>query len=426
MKHLFPAYRPARALLAMLPLIACALPAHADPGDDSEGFHGYFRAGVGATSAKGGRQACFGLGGNTSRYRLGNECDAFGILSYTKEMVKTDDGVSFVGTVGVRSYAPNSDYSTDTVLKTDWRKVYVEAKGLDFLNGGTAWIGKREYRRPDIHMLDLMYTSLTGTGGGVDRMKAGPGKFSYALFKDSDSSVADAGGQVVNSTAALRQNVMYEGIPVNPGGTLDLLTTFISASGEGKHNGWNATLLHNQGGVFGGGNTIGLQYGVGPGASGECCNRLGTSGPTTQGRDVKRLRVFDSLWIQPTNEFSMEFVALLQRDESNAAGKSTWTTLGVRPVYALGKHFKLQGEIGTDRVSFSNGQPTQRLTKFTIAPTITAGKGYWSRPELRLFVTHAIWNDAAKGAVNAANEGGAVFGDRKSGTSYGLQVETWF
>jgi len=45
---------------------------------------------------------------------------------------------------------------------------------------------------------------------------------------------------------------------------------------------------------------------------------------------------------------------------------------------------------------------------------------------LRAFVTFAKWNDAATAAVNKANESGPVYGTATSGTSFGLQVETWF
>jgi len=412
-------------------------------GDDSEGFHGYFRAGVGSGSGAGGRQNCFGLGGNTMRYRLGNECDAYGEFFYTREVAKSDDGASFVATVGLQEYTPNSTQNlgsefgsapgnsgtTDvggTGFHLHWIKAYMEAKNLPFLNGGTAWVGQRQYRRPDIHMLDLQYTNLNGTGAGVDRIKAGPGQFSYAVFKDNDSNVTDSNGVVTTSTAAWRQNFIYEGIPLNTDGTLDILTTLINAKGTGTHNGYQATLLHHQDKVLGGGNTVGLQYGVGPGTGiGICCDRMGASGSTALGSDVKRLRVFDNLWIQPTPQFSAEMVALWQRDKSNAGGSTTWTTLGVRPVYAFSNHLKLQAELGTDRVTVPNG-PALRLTKLTIAPTITAGMGYWSRPELRAFVTYGKWNDAATASVNAANEAGAVFGSKTSGTSFGVQLEAWF
>ncbi|MGK5004306.1 maltoporin [Janthinobacterium sp. LB2P70] len=401
--------------LACTMLLACGA-AHAS---DAEGeYHGYFRAGLGSSTDSRGPQSCYGLGGNTMRYRLGNECDTYGEFEYQKEMAKSANGVSFVGHIMVAAYTPSSAVSDSDLSMS---KMYVEAKNIATLNGGTAWIGKRYYMRPDIHMLDLQYINMNGTGGGIDQYKLGPGRISYGFFKDNDKP----------GNSAIRQNLVYQGIPINQDGTLEVLTTLITPDKKDStsHSGWQATVLHKQDKVWGGANTFGIQYGVGPGtgAGGQCCNRMGTTGSIRNGSDVTRLRIFNSLWIQPTPEWSAEMIAIVQRDKSDTTGgSSTWTTLGVRPVYAVNDNFKLQFELGTDRVTSPTGGAAQRLTKLTFAPTLTAGKGYWSRPELRAFVTYGKWNDAATAAVNKANESGPVYGNATSGTSFGLQVETWF
>ena len=416
-----------KALPAAIVLAIASGSAMADPmyPSDSEGFHGYLRAGAGSnTSSDGGSQGCFGLGGNTMKYRLGNECDAYAEFGYTKAIAKSGD-VTYMATVWVNAYAPNSDFGDN---KVGIVKAYVEAQGLDFLNGGTAWVGKRFYYRPDIHMLDLQYINMNGTGAGLDRIPAGPGKFSYAFFKDNDiNSVSPTG--IVSTKSAVRQNFIYGEIPVNTNGTLDLAATYIIGEGKDndafgeKHNGWQLSAFHRQAKVFGGGNTFGVQYGVGPGVGKGA--QFGAAGDTSFGSDVKRTRVFNDMAIQPMENFGMELVALWQKDESNAQGSSTWTSVGVRPVYAFTNNFKLVGELGTDRVTQSGG-PAKRLTKLTIAPTISAGPGLWSRPELRAFVTYGKWNDAATASVNAANNSGPIYNNNTSGTSYGFQVETWF
>jgi maltoporin len=92
--------------------------------------------------------------------------------------------------------------------------------------------------------------------------------------------------------------------------------------------------------------------------------------------------------------------------------------------YAVTRNFKILAEVGVDRVS-PQGQPSANLTKFTIAPTISAGKGFWERPELRFYVTRAKWNQAANAAAGA--DGLTGLGDGKtSGTSYGIQAEVWW
>ena len=398
--------------------------AQADAGIDTPGFHGYARVGAG-TSSTHGPQSCFGLGGNTMKYRLGNECDSYLEGGYTGNFA-TVDGVTYTGTVWLDAYKPNSNFGD---AKLEVAKAYVEAKGIEFLRGGTAWVGKRYYMRPDIHMLDLQYINLNGTGAGINRVAIGPGHFSYAFFKDDDSNITDVNtGVVTNTSAAVRQNFIYEDIPVNQDGTLDVVTTVITAQGKAdRHDGWQVSLFHRQAKVMGGGNTFGVQYGVGPGSGvGVGNGRMGSSGTTLSGSDVKRFRIFNDLAIQPMTNFGMELVALAQRDQSDAGGSSTWTTLGVRPVYALHKNFKLALELGTDRVTSPTGGPAQRLTKITFAPSISAGPGLFDRPELRFFVTYGKWNDAATPAVNAANNSGPVYNNHTSGASAGFQVETWF
>lgn len=253
------------------------------------------------------------------------------------------------------------------------------------LNGGTAWVGKRYYSRPDIHMIDMQYINMNGTGAGLDKIPAGPGKFSYAFFKDNDINIVDAAGKV-DTTAARRQNLIYGDIPVNGNGTIDVAASIITAQGidkpgSDKHDGWQLSVFHKQ---------------------------------------VK-------LWGErtPVWNFGMEFIALVQRDKSDATGSSIWSSIGARPVFALSRNLKVALELGADRVTAPN-EKAQRLTKITLAPSISAGPGLWSRPELQAFVTYGKWNDAARAAVNASNNSGPVYNNGNSGTSFGFQVENSF
>ena len=86
----------------------------------------------------------------------------------------------------------------------------------------------------------------------------------------------------------------------------------------------------------------------------------------------------------------------------------------------MSRHFKLVGELGVSQYK-PDGGSTARLTKFTIAPTLSIANDFWSRPEFRLYLTHARWNSAAGNVT-----GQAAFADKTSGTSAGAQVEWWF
>jgi maltoporin len=61
------------------------------------------------------------------------------------------------------------------------------------------------------------------------------------------------------------------------------------------------------------------------------------------------------------------------------------------------------------------------LGKVTVAPAIKAGNGFWSRPEIRAYVTGAFWNDAIQGQV-----GGAAHAEDNFGLSFGVQAEHWW
>jgi maltoporin len=112
------------------------------------------------------------------------------------------------------------------------------------------------------------------------------------------------------------------------------------------------------------------------------------------------------------------------KDDVNGTAKFKEISVGGRGSFALTNNFKLVAEAGYMQKK-PDGSGTQKLSKFTFAPTLSAGPGFWARPELRLYVTTAKWNDAA----NAANGAGGLtgFGDNKTkGTSYGAQAEIWF
>jgi maltoporin len=117
---------------------------------------------------------------------------------------------------------------------------------------------------------------------------------------------------------------------------------------------------------------------------------------------------------------------MFQQDKSNAAGKADSSSLGGRLSWAFTKNFKLLGELGYSQKK-PDGGATQKLTKFTIAPTLSTGPGFFNRPELRLYFTTAKWNDAANAAAGPNGLIGVPgTGSKTSGNSYGAQVEIWF
>jgi maltoporin len=360
---------------------------------------GYFRAGPGA-SKKDAARACYGLDGPGLKYRLGNECDIYGEF-YLAQGLKAD-GVDYRAVLMTNLFNPQTDTGD---AKTGINQMYVAGKGFDVAPETTFWIGKRFYGRADVHIVDTFYTNLSGVGAGAD-IPVGAGTLGVAYFK-TDQNANDSGN---------RLNVDYSGLPVNPGGSLRVLATLTHGNFTGGKSGAALTLQHTQKEVAGGENQLWLQ--VARGSAG----LNGNFGDLTAGSNVKSLRVVESLNWQ-IGAFGGQAQVLWQNDKIGST-KVDSTSVGGRVSYALTKNFKLVAEAGHSQKKPEGGS-TQKLTKFTFAPTLSTGPGFWKRPELRLYVTSAKWNNAANAA---AGPGGVTgIGDGKtSGTSYGAQVEIWF
>jgi maltoporin len=114
-------------------------------------------------------------------------------------------------------------------------------------------------------------------------------------------------------------------------------------------------------------------------------------------------------------------VLLLLASEKDATGKQVDSaSAGGRVSYALTKNFKLVTEVGYSQFKPESGAAA-KLAKVTVAPTLSVGPEFWSRPEFRVYVTSAKWNGAAGNVT-----GQAAFANKTAGTSYGAQVEWWF
>ncbi|WP_166879679.1 maltoporin [Massilia mucilaginosa] len=413
-------------------------------------YKGYFRALAGSNSDHGGA-ACFKLDGAMSKYRLGNECETYGEFEFNQDVLTTEDGTVFKGNIMLSLHNPNSTGGgTDVGLP----QVYVEGEKLPELNGASAWMGRRYYNRESLGPNDFFYWSGQGFGGGIRDVPLGQhAKFSYAwlrkdnLIPTTTGQFPPAGALAENgSNSASRHDFQLRGVPVNRNGTLELGLSLIVKDAQGSnkvdkeqlHNGYGITLQHRQLGLPGDGwNKFALQYGVGPGTGG-ADSAIGAIGRLTDSRRVSRVRLVEGAYAQFTPRLGAELVAIYQKDKGFTAARTlvgstenkTWTSLGAHVVYGLTRHIKLNADVGIDSVKPDTG-PTRRLTKLTIAPTISAGPGLNARPDLRLFYTYARWNDAARAAASVASPGSALsssgaFGNSNNGSTVGVQAEVWF
>lgn len=390
----------ARLSMAAVAAAAAAISVPAQAVD----WGGYFRAGPGATK-KNASRACYGLNGPGLKYRLGNECDFYGEFMLSEGFQK--DGVDYKAHLMTNLWNGGTD-SGDAKLGI--HQMYAEGKGFDFAPDNTFWIGKRFYGRADVHIVDTFYVNMTGVGAGVDGIAVGPGKLNLAYFR-TDGDATHPG---------TRLNADLVDIAVNPGGKLRITGTLTHGNFTGGESGVGLSLQHNQDNVLGlgGGNTLWLQYAQG--SAGLDANFGNLAAPSGS----KSFRIVESLTWQ-LGPLGGQAQAMWQNDKDGVSGvKTNSATIGGRASYALSKHLKFLAEAAYSQKKPDNAA-TQKLAKLTLGPALSTGPGFWNRPELRLYVTTAKWNEAANAA---AGPGGVTgIGDGKTrGTSYGAQVEMWF
>jgi maltoporin len=231
----------------------------------------------------------------------------------------------------------------------------------------------------------------------------------------------------------IRPDLRLYGIPV-PGGQLVLgVNPVIDVSnndattatpGAKTNNGISATAMHVAP-ALGGTNKFAVQYGVGSAVSAN-----GVIGSLLTSTSANFVRVLDHMDFQISPKLGGEVLAVFNRygkDDSNAAAvvpAQIWVTAGARVAYALHENAQLIADAGFDTVK-SDGSDRRNLFKITVAPSITAHKAFWARPQLRLFATLAAWNKASSAA--GVDSGGIYTGTNKTvGTTFGIQGEAWW
>ena len=386
-------------LIAAAATLCCAS-ALADDGTFE--FHGYSRGGP-VFNTSDGIKGRFQLGGDLQGYRLGNEGDN-GIEIDLIKTFKTDSATYKV------QYMPAKWNSGNVGTE----QAFVEIGGLSFAPDAKFWVGQRRLRIQDVHIVDYFLMNYgDNQGAGVTDINLGGAKLGIGAFTGDKFDSASAAG-----VTATRLNVDISEINTNPGGKLRVLLTGVNGSGLANSNSGNGiSISHNQSDflVKGMSNALFLQTSTGHARiDGEFLNIDGVAG----GQKVSRIA--DSLNWQ-LGAFGGQTLIGYQTNKDDITGIETKdTSVGGRISYAFSKNFKLLIDAATTTRT-GNG-PDQQLNKLVIAPTLSVGPDFWARPELRLYVTMANWNDAAA-AANATSFGLA---GKTARTTAGVQYEIWW
>jgi len=414
---------------------------------------GYFRGGFGASNRKG-RMTCFALAnqqGLVFKYRLGNECEVWSETHLTVVTYADDDGtvahMHVMPTVYIPTdnigYTPNGAVNTPALRATSTGAVlyfptlYFDIQGIPWLFGGTAWAGTRYYKRESIYINDFFYWNPSGVGAGVEDIVLGKDlRLSYAAFAvDGEPAAAAAmtDPPLPNQVDfGVRNDLQLRGIKFWPSGEFQLGVQLILSDSANSmaRNGWGVTFQFVQK-ALGGDNKLAVQYGRGGGTGfGTLARFYYPDFSVTHDLSEARFRALDVFTLQPIPWLGAQVDAVYQRD-TNFLGSpgftNTWMSAGGRVGVAVLKHLKLLGEAGYDRITKSNGAPMQYLGKLTGAVALTTDRGFWARPELRLFATFAKWNEPARTAgVDSGNIYKDLYPTALNGWIFGMQAETWW
>jgi len=408
--------------LALLAVVSAASSAQA--ADERLSMFGYFRVSQGAQlTGNKGTQTFYGLAGAPAKFRLGNEQDwlefGWNLLAYKAEdgsvghaviMLGGGYDLNHVGIWGPSFAGWEGNYSPKI------QQLYVDLAKIPGLDA-TIWIGQKFYKREYSGVNDLFYWSHQGYGAGIEDIAvAEKAKVSYAIMNASNSAALN--GYLHD----LRLKVdVIEGGSVQAG---IMVATPMAAKHEDLKTGFGGVLQYVQN-VMGGSNQLAFEYGKGAVAN----NSFGANGGInlTTSDDISKLRIIDNININPTKELNLEVVGIYQMDKNSATGGVTTTAIefGGRVTYAVAAHAQLLLEAGYDYVKAdTSGAKALGLFKVTPAVELCAAPG--NVPRMRLYMTYASWNDAAKGNIKAGASGIGPRPDETSGVTVGLQGEAWF
>ena len=399
-------------------------------------FHGYFRSGYGLNS-DGGQQVAFQAPGADAKYRLGNEAETYGEFIFVnnwlnpehngdKAWMKTEVMLE-ANTTNSASYANFPGNTANDQFRL--REAFVRAGNiLEFQPDAKFWAGERYYRRQHVEINDFYPLDMSGYGAGIEDWNLRIGKMSVAYLAGARPDIVTNNGNYAKSNLDVR---FYD--LKGPFGFWGAWFDFATAKGGTTQagtviptvNGYAFGVRHQRLEWHGGYQTISVQYGKG------AASNFSTSidDPSPFLKSSERLLIADHLLVQPNDRFAIMPIFIFQRKRDGQPGHAfnDWASFGARPEIFFTKYLSLAFEGGFDHtegfVTTQNGNTNFDgwLRKFTIAPQIGAGRKFFSRPVLRVFLTYANWSNGFRGLV-----GGIPFEDRTSGLTYGVQTETWW
>ena len=416
-------------------------------------IHGYFRAGYGRNS-NGGSMVGFQAPGASAKYRLGNEADTYGEITFGKNFYgegafKVDDSAGEItagsGPIGrfqttLAAYTPIQDAISSGTASFTFAEIWGSVGNVFYSQPSLKfWAGNRYYRRHDIHLNDFFFSNMSGTGGGFEDLKLSNGKLALAWIGTPGSSgvssapVPDATNKAGFSKTSF--DLRWYDMQV-PGGigeaglVFSRTTSGLDSNGiqAPETTGFSGMFIHTRQGVFSkdGVNKASIQYGTGAAKTlNSGFENLTLNNQTfirADHPDSWRLRVTENFTANLSDSFSLGPVFIYQvTDYAGDEGKVQWLSAGVRPVWHFNQRISVALDAGADWVQDDMAETEGVLYKVTLAPQVSLGGRFMSRPVVRAFVTYASWSDDFVGLV-----GGTDFANEMDGLTAGMHMEVWW
>ena len=414
---------------------------------------GYFRAGYGRDD-QGGPQVAFQAPGALAKGRLGNEAENYGEIIIGKNFYlpgafslsrnPADDGTSSQPVarfqVRISMYNPYQNYLDTTATQFGMAEAWGAIGNLSASQPSmNFWAGNRFYRRHDAHIDDFFLYNMSGGGGGVEDIKTPLGKIAAAWIGIGSQSGFSSVPQPdpLNKAGFSKTNFdfrLYDFKLVGGTGELgfDVSKASSGKDAEGqtapKATGVSLSFIHTTE-KWGGENNLNkfyIQYGHGPA-------KTFTSGFETYvvngGTFIRpdasgsyRFRVADNMIFETGDHFSISPIVLYQlTDYKQYGGMQHWFSAGVRPQAHFNNFVSLAFEPFIDWIDDKNTNTSDYLLKMTLAPQISLGRHFMSRPALRTFFTYAHWGNGFVGKI-----GGPDYSTTNEGWTWGVQMESWW
>ncbi len=416
-----------------LPISAAVIMALGSASASAVDFHGYFRSGVGI-SQDGDMQTI----AKNKVGRLGNEDDTYSEIQLGQEVYNKGGKSFYVDSMFAMASNGSNDWEATngdgTKVGRDGdgadfalRQFNVQAKGL-FGGNEVTWAGKRYYQRHDIHIADFYYWNISGAGAGVEQIQAGPGQLSFAWVRNDRASSEGTGVD-----GALNVNTLdarYAGIPLWSEASLELGVDYALVNPTDAQDAQNSNLKNGvmltaelTQALLGGFNKTVLQYGTeGYSKSFAFYGDGSWYGAEAQdGADGWRIINHGVVSFGDSWDLSHQLVYGVGNEMWN--GNDSWTAMSavVRPVYKWNDTMKTIFEAGYGKdtnKSVGGAEADGTYQKYTVAQAFAAGKGFWARPELRVFASYVKGGEAMGPTFNGGQDDNTY--------NFGVQAEAWW